>query len=77
LGSFGIFFPFWYVWNKKNLAALPWKWNNELRWIADRHFAHQIICLNTSLSYLNVCWVKLKFYFRNNFGKCFATFTII
>jgi hypothetical protein len=25
LGSFGIFFPFWYVWNKKNLAALPWK----------------------------------------------------
>jgi hypothetical protein len=22
LGSFGIFFPFWYVWSKKNLATL-------------------------------------------------------
>jgi hypothetical protein len=24
LWSFGTFFPFWYVWNKKNLATLPY-----------------------------------------------------
>jgi hypothetical protein len=31
LWSFGIFFPFWYVWTKKNLATLP---QSKLTWSA-------------------------------------------
>jgi hypothetical protein len=31
LWSFGIFFPFWYVWTKKNLATMVCRENNALK----------------------------------------------